>query len=219
MAKDSAGSESDIRGSVLWEPGTQVSGTSRLGRPPSTVVVVVVPERPLSGTRELVVSRGTFNPDLEDTHACCFIALLARCRAPGVLCPGRTSQHEIPPAAWPMKRRAPDGNGEVGSAAAEHASRVRGELLCTSHSRTRSSSPPVTTCPSGSTATAPTPSSWRPSSTGPAPGSAGSPHQHPPVVVAAGDHPSSVTVGNHDRLAAVLPCQSFLIAAARARSR
>ena len=48
----------------------------------------------------------------------------------------------------------------------------------------------MTTRPSGSTATALTPPSWRPSSTGPAPGSAGShTSTRAAVAVAAGDHP------------------------------
>ena len=80
------------------------------------------------------------------------------------------------------------GKREVVSAYAEHASRVPGEPLCISHSRTRSSSPPVTTRPSGSAATAPTLPSWRPSSAGPAPGSAGS-HTSTRPSSPAGDHP------------------------------
>jgi hypothetical protein len=68
-----------------------------------------------------------------------------------------------------MKRRAPDGESDVASADAEHASTVPGELPRLSHSRTRPSPPPVTTRPSGSTATAVTPPWWRPSSTGPVP--------------------------------------------------
>src|SRR6516165_12824398 len=58
--------------------------------------------------------------------------------------PGRTSQHEIPPAVWPMKRRAPDGERDVASADAEHASTVSRELPGLFHSRTRSSPPLVT---------------------------------------------------------------------------
>ena len=71
-----------------------------------------------------------------------------------------------------MKRRAPDDEREVASAYAEHASRVPAELLCTFHSRTQPL--PVTTRPSGITASALTASSPRPSSAGPVPGSAGS---------------------------------------------
>jgi hypothetical protein len=87
-----------------------------------------------------------------------------------------------------MKRRAPDAERDVASAYAEHPSRLPGELFCTSHSRTRPSAtpPPLTTRPSGSTATVITPPSWRPSSAGLR--LIRVPHQHPAVTPAA-DHP------------------------------